>query len=265
MQDKSEKSIGQLETEMAVELFPKVKDYLRLLADVYAASGNALQGAYPHVNPSLAKQVCTKLLLRLNNDLRCVFTLSEVGYDIQANALAASIYECAFTIATISDTEELAKKWVEHDNPKASFASALSLTTTGLASFGASEDWIEPMYQIYSQFCWGKHLNPIMEMQGGFERDGNILDWIPGPRADELTERGICFSTVYSVLFALIGLEIFVRKHILSENENDMRAVLCEIDGRREELYQSSLDRWKSPDPFPGKWFKRNPKPTVSS
>ncbi len=60
-----------------------------LLGKTYTLSGLVLESAYPERNPALAKQVCTKLLMRMSSDLRAIIMLAEVGYDVQANALAA--------------------------------------------------------------------------------------------------------------------------------------------------------------------------------
>lgn len=248
------RSIVQHENDVAAALFPKVGDYLQLLAEAYTLSGLIFEKAYPERNVSLAKQVCTKLLMRINNDLRAVMMLAEVGYDVQANALAASIYEGAFTLGTIYDDSALAKQWVEHSDPKVSFKNAYDLAKAALANYGAHADWTDSFYQIYRQLCWGKHLNPISEQQGGIERIGDVIDYIPGPRADELTERGISYCCVFTVLFGIIGMEMFVRRHVKAENQQELLISLKDLGERRETLYQKGLARWASADPFPGKW-----------
>ncbi len=123
-----------------------------------------------------------------------------------------------------------------------------------MSNYGAHADWIDAFYQIYRQLCWGKHLNPIPEQQGGMERNGNVFDYIPGPRADELTERGISYCCVFTVLFAIIGIEMFVRQHVKPEHQTPLLMSLKELGERRENLYRKGLARWGSADPFPGKW-----------
>jgi hypothetical protein len=254
LEKKPIRSIVDHENEIAKELFPKIEKYLQLFADCYTLSGKVFEAAYPHENPPLAKQVCTKLLLRLNNDLRAIMMLAGVGYDVQANALAASVYECAFTIGTIFDNRDLAKEWLDHDNPKVSFRNAFDLAKLALANYGAHSDWTDAFYQIYRQLCWGKHLNPISEQQGGMERNGNTIDYIPGPRADELTERGVYYCALFTVLFSMIGLEMFVRKHVKSENQGALLVELKALGEKQQDLYKIGLGRWGSADPFPGKW-----------
>jgi|GEM_PF-4931511 len=89
-------TIEQHETNVAKELFPHIQGHLKLLESIYRAAGLAFMGAFPELNASIAKRVCSRLLIRLNNDLRAAMVLAEIGYGVQANALAASIYECAF-------------------------------------------------------------------------------------------------------------------------------------------------------------------------
>lgn len=86
------------------------------------------------------------------------------------------------------------------------------------------------------------------------ERTGDTIDYIPGPRADELTERGICYCSVFTVLFSMIGLEMFVRKHVKPEYQSALLLELKSLRERQQELYQIGLSRWGSADPFPGKW-----------
>lgn len=253
IEQKPVRSIIDHENQIAKELFPKIEKYLELVADCYTLSGKVFEAAYPEVNPPLAKQVCTKLLLRLNNDLRAIMMLA-VGYDVQANALAASVYECAFTIGTIFDSRDLAKEWIEHDNPKVSFRNAFDLAKLALTNYGAHTDWTNAFYQVYRQLCWGKHLNPISKQQGGMQRVGDTVDYILGPRADELTERGVCYCAVFTVLFSMIGLEMFVRKHVKPANQTALLFELKALGERQQDLYKIGLARWGSADPFPGKW-----------
>lgn len=254
LEEKPARSIVDKENEIARELFPKVEKYLQLHADCYTLSGKVFDAAYPEVNPPLAKQVCTKLLLRLNNDLRAIMMLAEVGYDVQANALAASVYECAFTIGVILDNSGLAREWLDHDNPKVSFRNAYDLAKLALTNYGAHTEWTDAFYQVYRQLCWGKHLNPISEQLGGMEKMGDVIDYILGPRADELTERGICYCSVYTVLFSIIGLDMFIRKHVKPRYQKSLLLELKSLGKRQQELYKIGLSRWGSADPFPGKW-----------
>jgi hypothetical protein len=246
--------IKEREDGIARALFPKVRDYLMLLGDVYTISGEAFAAAYPDRDVPLDKMVATKLMIRLNNDLRAVSMLAEVGYDAQANALAASVYEGSFTIATITDDATLADAWLKHEDPVKTWRDAKSLTLTGLKKFGSHSNWADPMYQVYRQFCWGKHLNPIAEQQGGIERSKEGIDYIPGPRDDELTERGVCFSCNHTVMFALIGAEMFVRHYVLNECKAYLSARLKELGNKWQELHKRAFVRWGCADPFPGKW-----------
>lgn len=246
--------IEEMEAEIAKSLSLKVPDYLALLADAYALSGTALLAAYPDTKVPLDKMVATKLLMLLNNDVRAVHLLAEVGYNSQANSIAASVYEASFTIATISGDASLADAWLKHEDPTKPFRNAKSLTASGLAKYGADANWIVPLYQIYRQFCWGKHLNPIAEQQGGMERSNDGLDYIPGPNDDELTERGICFSSIHSTLCTLIAVEVFARYYVLTQHRSTLLQRLKAISDQRQLLHEGALARWNSVDPFPGKW-----------
>lgn len=247
-------TINELEDQIASEMMPTIQPYLALLQDAYFLSAEIFRSALPEVNPSLAKQICCKLLMRLNNDLRAIFMLVNVGYDVQANCVAASVYECAFTIGTIWDNPELSKEWINWDDPKKTFRDAFTLTKMCLENYGQHKDWTNVMYKLYRQLCWGKHLNPIAEQQGGMERGGNIIDYIPGPRADDLTLRGVCFCCAYAVLFTLIGMQMFIQKHTKPENQQLMTRKLQALGIRQHDLYKEGLARWGSSDPFPGDW-----------
>ena len=120
-------------------------------------------------------------MLRLINDLRSIWLLAERGYDVQANSLAASIYECCLAIASISDDNDLAKKWVLHNDPIKPFMSAKDLTKKGLENYGADSRWVDELYRIYRQYCWGKHLNPFSESQGGVEFGKDTVVFVLGP------------------------------------------------------------------------------------
>lgn len=246
-------SISKIEDQVARQLMPTIGPYLMLIGDTYTLAGKVLKSGFPETNASLSKQVLTKLLMRLNNDLRAIGMLANVGYDLQANAVAASVYECAFTMAAIADNDEEAEVWLLWDNPKKTYKLARVLTEIGLNALGRPE-LVADFYRIYSQLCWGKHLNPISERLGGIQRDGNTIDYLPGPRADDLTERGVCFCCAHACLLAFIGLQIYIERHTLPQNKGELVAELNNLAASQHDLYKKGVERWGSEDPFPGKW-----------
>jgi hypothetical protein len=254
-------SIQLLEDEVRKDLFPRIMEPLGLLIDTLNLAYIVLQSAFPTNNVTRAKSVCTKLLLRLLNDLRAIWILTDTGYDIQANALAASVYECCFAIATIGDDEELAKAWIKHDDPVKTFKDAKTLTRCGLERYGGAE-WAEKTdfyYQKYTQFCWGKHLNPIMELQGNVEVEQDLITWVTGPSADALTERGVWFCCNYCVTFAFIALSIYFKHHVIHDRI-ELKKFFVNINDRQLEAHKKALERWGGLDPWPGKW-KKSAKP----
>src|SRR3989441_9718548 len=91
-------------TELALAAFNLIGEMLaRLPEEVFAARRQSLK-------------VANGLLARLANDMRCVALLANRDYPIQAGALGASIYEIAFTIASIGSDDRLAQQWIDHDN-----------------------------------------------------------------------------------------------------------------------------------------------------
>lgn len=242
--------IGDLEKTVKSELLPRIADYMRLLENSYAISGAILESAFPARNPSLAKQVCTKLMMRMINDMRCISLLSEVGYDMQACALAASVYETAFTIGSIRDDDSLATEWMDHSDPKKSFKDVYTNTRTTILQMGGTEKTAEHIYKVYRQLCWSKHLNPISEQQGGMELTSEGVDFVPGPNSDELTERGVCFCCSYTVLFVTVALDTFLDAHVLAEQQGNLNEELKKLSLARAELHRRGLARWSGPDPF---------------
>jgi hypothetical protein len=215
----------------------------------------SMQGAFPIVGASKSKIACTMLLMRLINDLRSMWILFETGYDIQANCIAGSLYECCFSIATIGDNDDLATTWFEHDDPIKSFMSAKDLTEKGTARYGASPEWVPELYRIYRQLCWGKHLNPFFQQQGGMEFGDKTLTYMPGPHSDELTERGIWFGCIKSALLTSIAISVYLRCHVLDENRAELELFIKEIGAEYDRLDLIARERWGGPDPFPGrKW-----------
>lgn len=246
-------SISQVEEQVARKLMPTIGPYLMLIGETYTLAGKVIKSGFPETNVRLSKQVLTKLLMRLSNDLRAIGMLANVGYDLQANAVAASVYECAFTMAAIADSDEEAEVWLAWDNPKKTYKPARELTEIGLNAIGKPA-WVDNFYRIYSQLCWGKHLNPISERQGGIQRDGSTIDYLPGPRADDLTERGVCFCSAHACLLAFIGLQIYIERHSLAPHKRELVAALNSLAAAQYELYKRGVERWGSEDPFPGKW-----------
>ena len=134
----------------------------------------------------------------------------------------------------------------------------LTLTKTGLRNYGVPEESADGLaaefYRVYRQLCWEKHLNPIQESQGAIERVEENVYFVPGPRSDELTERDIMYCCVHATWFAVMGVEVYVRKHTLTTNRGHLLEALRQIAQRRDELLQQGIQRWGTTDPFPGKW-----------
>jgi hypothetical protein len=112
--------------------------------------------------------VTTRLLRRIQNDLRCCVLLAERGYPMQALTLASSIYEGWVTIGSIKSEQE-AEKWLNHKNEKASFGKISNLTYEALKAMVGNSDRAKEMYSQYQQLCMAKHLNPVIERAGGFD------------------------------------------------------------------------------------------------
>jgi hypothetical protein len=247
MPEEANLPIEQFETKIAQELFPQIKEELFLLDRTRVLALRSLHASLPHENPPIAKRVSSKLLSRMISDLRSIIILMEIGYDTQANCISASVFEGGLTIATIEDDEALAKEWVEWNDPKKTFRDAYFLCGQALKNLSYDLGHHDFLYNVYRQFCWAKHINPMFEQQGGLSKEGNSVYLSTGPDSEELTIRGIKYGCVFSTLFACMGLQSYITKHVLDENKAELIQEINEIAKEQKRLYERGNSIWGIP------------------
>jgi len=243
-------SIDDFEFEIGMRVEKESASYLEVVCLSYELANYTLESCFPSINAELSKLVCCKILLRLISDIRACLILLKIGYGEQALSIASSIYEGSMTIATIANCEELAKKWIEHMDPTKPFLPAKNLTDQGLKAYGGSLQSSVHMYEVYRQFCWGKHLNPLFQQHGSVEEEGNTFTLLPGPVFDERTFRVICFCSLQCGTLVSIAVEMIRRYYVLNSGAELIRQKVVELNSRLEKLRLECISRWGSESPF---------------
>src|SRR2546425_2186113 len=235
-------------TELALAAFNLIGEMLaRLPEEVFAARRQSLK-------------VANGLLARLANDMRCVALLANRGYPIQAGALGASIYEIAFTIASIGSDDRLAQQWIDHDNPTKTFEDPWTLTRDGLRKLeipdADSQTAIE--YRIYSQLCMNKHASPLLQKEHSYRIQDGAIATLLGPDDTEEAIRPAQFALEHAVHLASLAMLSFVQEHLASRISKKLgEELLAKVDSlaaSRKALEIKSKTRWGTEDPFRGKW-----------
>jgi len=168
--------------------------------------------------------VATNLLIRLTNDLRCIAILTERGYPLQALAIGSGTYGTAFTIAYVDADEDLACAWGMHDDPTRPFRDAWTLTREGQAKLGNPnpDAAAELDYRAYRQLCWAKHINPVLQMQHGFQIVEQSVVAQNGPDLSEPGTRAAWWVLDRAVRLAYLALASFVNSHIPEEQRGSI-------------------------------------------
>jgi hypothetical protein len=200
--------------------------------------------------------VATNLLIRLTNDLRSIAMLAERGFPLQALVIGSGTYETAFTIAYIDADEDLARAWGMHDDPTHPFRDAWTLTREGQAKLGNPDPdtAAELDYRAYRQLCWAKHINPVLQMQHGFQIVERSVVAQNGPDVSEPGIRAAWWVLDRAVRLAYLALASFVNGHIPEEQRGSIVQEVELLAERRQELAKRAISKWGKEDPFSGKW-----------
>ena len=204
-------------------------------------------------------KVANALLVRISNDLRGVTILANHGYAIQAAALAASLYESAYTVAYIEDNETLAEEWISHEDPKKPFRDVRSLTEKGLSNLGLQtiKEQAEIEYRVYQQLCMPKHANPLFQMRHGIRVEEKERKFVlfNGPDTSQDAVRVCWFALEHSSAAAgLVAAGSFVRSHVPLGKGLPLAREIKAVGRLRKQLEQKAKERWGTEDPYPGKW-----------
>jgi hypothetical protein len=237
----------------------KLTAHLALAGDTFNFL-NAVLGAAPEIpvrQVSPSRMVTTALLLRLTNDLRCVGYLAPRGYELQAVSLVAPMYEAAYTMVVIGANDEMAQRWIEHDDPTQTFYGNIkTLTLDGLKKLEhrTPEEQVKKEYLIYRQLCMGKHVNPLLQQQHGFVRAERTLTAVVGPMTDEQSERAGWFALEHASRLAHMGAHTFLLHHVPGERATDLWKALLDLGRRRDQLGDQATARGWDRDPTPDRW-----------
>ncbi len=204
-------------------------------------------------------KVANTLLLRISNDLRGVTILANHGYGIQAAALAASLYESAYTVAYIGDNETLAEEWISHEDPKKPFRDVRSLTEKGLSNLGLQtiKEQAEIEYRVYQQLCMPKHANPLFQMRHGIRVEEKERKFVlfNGPDTSQEAVRVCWFALEHSSAAAsFVAATSLVKSHVPPEKSQPLSQEIDALGRLRKRLEEKAKERWGTEDPFPGKW-----------
>ncbi len=250
-------TLADLERDATQVLEPELREHGLLNERVFNAIGEAANLApdLPLLQVSQSRKVATVLLLRMRDDLRCAGLLALRGYQLQACTLVASIYEAAFTIATIDSDDDLAQEWIDHDDPNRPFKQALTLTEMALRKLGIPdpEKHAALRYLVYRQLCLAKHLNPVFQRQRGLKLHGRQVSVKSGPDTSEEGVREAWFALEHAAGLAFVATASFVQNHVPAKSRAGLTEKLKSIEADVSSLSAKAQMRWGTEPPFK-KW-----------
>jgi len=252
------RSIGKAEKEAAQFLNRELDEHLLLTESAYNLIGMTISSipeqAVENLTSSL--KVAIALIIRLSNDLRGVTLLSMMGYPTQATSLVASMYEAAYTVAYIAENDELADKWIAHDDPTRFFENIRTITIKGLTNLNADnpDKQAKNEYKVYRQLCMAKHVNPLYQMQHGLQIVDRDIVGINGPDTSEPAVRTAWFSLQHAVGLVFVAIHSFILNHVPSESRTILVEELNKIIKDHNRLDDAAKKRWGTEDPFLGLW-----------
>lgn len=207
-----------------------------------------------------SRKVVTVLLVRTSNDIRAAGLLAWHGYTLQAASQIANCHESAFIVALIGSDDDLAKKWLNHDDPTTlPFGKIKAITRKALQNLNVPnlDGQTAAECVTYSQLCWAKHANPILQKSHGVELKKGDLVFFNGPDTSEASIRLVCYALEHSAHLAYLALCSFVTNHLTHISDHTMPTIkqrLGTLGSEKHLLSESSIKRWGQNDPFPGKW-----------
>lgn len=259
-------SLGEAERSSMQALEPALRTHLEVSETAFNLVGTAL-GRIPEMPAwqlTQAQKVVNVLLIRLANDLRTAALLAVRGYAVQANTVASSMFEVAYTIAFIGASENLAQEWIDHDDPMCPFKPVKKLVKAVVHKLQLDDVLklqlddpkavIARQRQVYAQLCMAKHANPAFQKEHGTRLEGN--EWVSavGPDHSQPAVRAAWFALEHGTGLVTVALMIFVREMLEVSNDDELLVQLIELQKARRRLSEMALDRFGTEDPFAGKW-----------
>jgi hypothetical protein len=256
--------IGQAEKEAFSKLEPEIRAHDRLAMDAFNLIGETVTTIpeQPLAEISLSTRINIALLTRISDDLRCIANNARVGYPLQVLTLAAALYESAYSLAYLGADEALAEQWRDYEDPTKPFRSVYDLTLGGLRNLGVAlneerlREQADREYKVYRQFCWAKHVNPVLQKHFGhhLEEDPPAVVFENGPYTSDESVQAIWFALEHAVSLTALALVAFTRHHVPKDRHPTLLEKHSKIGKKRQELAAKAKTRWGTEDPFPGKW-----------
>jgi len=185
---------------------------LVLQADRLCARAVEANAAGP--KSSEASAVCTLLLVRATNDLRCMLGLVRRGYLLQSWSLGTSLIEASVSIGYVRADPARARAWLTHADLTRSPWSVRKATSETARGFG-HQTLADTLYKQFQYLSVAKHGNPALLRQYGVSRataGGSRIQLDPhhSPGLERLLKTGMNIA----VRFHSLGLACFVRDHV---------------------------------------------------
>lgn len=196
-------------------------------------------------------KVAVSLLVKISNDIRCASLMSAKGYSIQSASIVASMYESSFMVAYIGSDEERARKWIQHNDPKKPFIGVFDLTKGAIKNFSNEnvDDKANKEYSDYRQLCMVKHSNPLIQMQHGFQIEGNNIISFNGPDHSETSIRVSWFALERSINYILISVGSFINNQLTPFDIKKLVENYKVLESIYQGLNNLAIERWGSENP----------------
>ena len=251
-------SLGDAEHEARSRMNVELDKHLTLTEKAFnlVSETTAAIPDRPITEATQSFKVAVPLLNKVSNDLRTASLLALWGYPTQALSLVSSLYESAFTIAHIGADNELAQRWIDHEDPTKAFGNMIDLTRSGLRKLGTpdADQQATVEYRVYSQLSMAKHTNPVYAQQHAYKRVDSRITSYNGPDISEPAIRAGWFALEHAAALTCIALHSFILNRVPSEARRGLISKLLEIGHMRKELEGRARERWGTEDPFPGGW-----------
>lgn len=257
----SEDAVGgmltDLERRVRAQLEASIQDYVDVSArehNLFIRCANAIAGK-DLAPPAAVMLVATARVL---GDLRVCQWAAAHGYALQAEAVAATVHELAYSAAYIGESEQRAEAWLRHENEKKQYPECghAAVLLDVLQRLSLSPAHATQEYQIYRQLCLAKHGNPVVQRLHG-TTDGETSRLIEQmPYFDENTivigRFGLFHAAraVSALLTVLLSTHLLESLHAVTIAEFSAITEQLQELGVRDGLYEAGPDGLPTQLPF---------------
>jgi len=205
--------------------------------------------AYPDIdldNATSSIKVVTSLLAKVLNDLRTASLLSATGYPSQAATIVSSLYESAFMIAYIGDNDDLANKWIEHEDATKLFINVKELTKQGLKNIDTPnyEEFYLQEYNDYRQLCMIKHGNPLVQKNLVYLVEGNSVIADFGPETSQFSIKISWYALERAINYSMIAISGYINFHLIDNTNSEIIELFNSVKESYEEMGRRAVKRW---------------------